>query len=167
MSGLALWLYLGFGASLGWAMLADLIRLEIPDGVHVAVLVFFGLAALNAGFGWGDILRHVGAATVLFLLGAWLFSLGVWGGGDVKLAAAVALWIGFPGVLQWLLLTSLAGGVLALAILALRHVNRTRPLPPPIGRLAARTEGIPYAIALAAAGLWVARPIDPGIYIPA
>ena len=40
------------------------------------------------------------------------FALGWIGGGDAKLAAATALWLGFDHLLKYLLYASLFGGVL-------------------------------------------------------
>jgi prepilin peptidase CpaA len=48
------------------------------------------------------------------------FLCGVMGGGDVKLMAAVGAWVGPQVVLTAFLLTSLAGGAYALAVLARR-----------------------------------------------
>lgn len=142
-----------FTAVLVWAMASDLIRLEIPDGVHVAILALFGCASFQTGIGWADILWHLVTAATLFLGGAMLFALGIWGGGDVKLAAVVGLWLGMSNVLSWLLLVSLFGGVLALLILILRAVDRRLAIPAVIRLEPVRTGGVPYGVALAAAAM--------------
>lgn len=66
--------------------------------------LWFSLAGLGVGFG--------------LMLSPFL--LRVMGGGDVKLMAAVGAWVGPQLVLVAFLLTSLAGGVYALAVLARR-----------------------------------------------
>ena len=63
-------------------------------------------------------------AAVLALTFA-LFGFGWIGGGDAKLAAATALWLGFDTLMEYFLVASIAGGGLTLAILALRKL----PLP--------------------------------------
>ena len=83
------------------------------------------------------------------------FARGWIGGGDAKLAAATALWLGFDQLLNYLIFASLFGGVLTLAILRFRLM----PLPALLAnqewakRLHRMDTGIPYGIALALAAL--------------
>ena len=70
------------------------------------------------------------------------FRLGILGGGDVKLLAAAALWLGAAALMPFLMATALAGGLLAVAFLAWALVRRDR------GRVA-----LPYGIAIAAGGV--------------
>jgi prepilin peptidase CpaA len=94
-------------------------------------------------------------ALVVLAAGFALFALRVIGGGDAKLAAATTLWLGFGLTLPYLVYAALLGGVLTLAILALRRL----PLTPFLARyrwlerLHDRKSGVPYGIALAMAGL--------------
>jgi prepilin peptidase CpaA len=99
------------------------------------------------------------AASVAILAVAFLlFWRGILGGGDAKLVAAMALLIGFRDLFDFLLLMSVCGGVLALAILArdkLRpHRWRLSPasMPSMSGTATARST-VPYGIAIAAAGV--------------
>jgi prepilin peptidase CpaA len=84
-----------------------------------------------------------------------MFSLGLIGGGDAKLAAATAAWLGWAAILDYGLAAALFGGLLTLILLGARMV----PLPAVLGRVdwLARLHnvnaGVPYGIALAAAGL--------------
>ena len=79
------------------------------------------------------------------------------GGGDAKLAAAAALWLGFDHLLPYLLLASLLGGALSVGLIWFRMT----PLPQWLARQAwverlhGKDGGIPYGIALAAAALAV------------
>ncbi len=79
------------------------------------------------------------------------------GGGDAKLAAAIALWFGFDYLLEFLVWASLFGGVLTVLLIQFR----TLPLPmfmarqAWIARLHEKSAGVPYGIALAAAALFV------------
>jgi prepilin peptidase CpaA len=78
------------------------------------------------------------------------------GGGDAKLLAAAALWMGWPAVLPFLAGAAIAGGGLAMALLALRSAA-LRPLvlggPRWVVRLADPGEGAPYGVAIAAGAL--------------
>jgi len=82
----------------------------------------------------------VGAGVFALLAGA--FYAGMMGGGDVKLAAALALWFSPASALKFLVLMSLAGGVLTLVVLALHRVRGKSGRPE-----------IPYGVAIAFGGL--------------
>ncbi len=135
----------------------DLFTMTIPNRISIGLIAAFIVAALLAPLGWTDVASHVGAGFMMLVIGIGMFSLGWLGGGDAKLLAAAALWFGFDGLLQYLVLVSIAGGVLVLAILFYRSMT------PPLWlckqawamRLHAKAGGIPYGIALAAAGLWL------------
>jgi prepilin peptidase CpaA len=85
------------------------------------------------------------------------FARGWIGGGDAKLAAATALWLGWAQLYEYLLYASLFGGALTLLLLEFRK----RLLPPVLAkqpwlaRLHEPNGGVPYGIALAAAALLV------------
>jgi prepilin peptidase CpaA len=93
---------------------------------------------------WPDAALQVGVAALVFGLFAAAFAIGAMGGGDVKLVSAVALWLPWPAVLVLLVIMSLAGGVLTIA-LAIRHR---------LARRQTRLE-IPYGVAIAFGGLWL------------
>jgi len=85
-----------------------------------------------------------------------MFALGWIGGGDAKLFAAAALWIGWPAALTYLAVTGLAGGGLALLLLSLRS-PLARPLvlagPAWFARLGEPDENVPYGVAIAVGAL--------------
>jgi prepilin peptidase CpaA len=64
------------------------------------------------------------------------------GGGDVKLAAALALWFSPSGTLRFLVVMSLAGGVLTLVLVAWHRARNRQGRPE-----------IPYGVAIAFGGL--------------
>ena len=66
------------------------------------------------------------------------------GGGDVKLAAALALWFSPASTLKFLVLMSLAGGVLTLGVMVLHRIKRREGRPE-----------IPYGVAIAFGGLFI------------
>jgi prepilin peptidase CpaA len=59
---------------------------------------------------------HLLTGLGLFVAGFALFALGLFGGGDAKLLAAAGLWFGWPQTMPFLMLTVLAGGVLAIVV---------------------------------------------------
>ena len=102
-------------------------------------------------------LMHVGAAAAVLAVTFVFFARGWIGGGDAKLAAATALWLGFDHLLDYLLYASIFGGVLTLAMIRFRLM----PLPQALAeqewvkRLHRLDGGVPYGIALAAAALLI------------
>lgn len=143
--------------AVAFAAAMDLFTMKIPNRISaVLVLAFFPLAAL-AGLGVWEVLDHVGAGLAVLALGIILFIPGWFGGGDAKLMAATALWIGFDNLLLYFLYVAIAGGMMALAF----NLARSVPLPRLfLGegwalRLHRTDGGIPYGLALAAGALLV------------
>jgi prepilin peptidase CpaA len=137
----------------GW----DLTSYTIPNFVSAALIAAFALFALATHMALGVMGTHLLAGMLGLCAGFALFALGTIGGGDAKLFAAIALWLGFASLLDFTLAASLFGGALALLILGLRHL----PLPATLYgqnwlvRLHDRKAGIPYGVALAAGALAV------------
>ena len=101
--------------------------------------VYWASVALSP---WPGIAVQIAAAATVFVLFAGAFYAGMMGGGDVKLASELALWFSPGSTLKFLVLMSLAGGVLTIGILAL-HRARGRTGRPEI----------PYGVAIAFGGL--------------
>jgi len=91
---------------------------------------------------WPGIALHVAVAAGVFLLLSIAFYLGMMGGGDVKLAAALALWFSPIGTLRFMVFMSIAGGLLTLVVVA-AHRLRSKPGRPEI----------PYGVAIAIGAL--------------
>ncbi len=151
-----------FPALLVAAAVWDLISFTIPNLLIAAMLtlfvVFLSVMALEgAGMGWTDTGLHLLSGVVGLAAGVALFATGWVGGGDAKLFAATALWLGWNTLFEYTLLASILGGGLTLAVLALRRV----PLPAILARqgwilrLADKEAGVPYGIALVVAALVV------------
>jgi len=99
------------------AALSDLATLRIPNWISIALLVlFFTFAVLEIGRSI-SLPLHIIVAVGLFCLGLVPYNFGWFGGGDVKLLAAVALWAGPEGVLPFLFFTTLAGAAFGLLII--------------------------------------------------
>ncbi len=98
---------------------------------------------------------HVSCGLAMLALTFAMFQLGWVGGGDAKLASASALWLGWENLLDYEVVASIGGGVLTVAIIALRWNDMPGRLLsiPFMARLAEKDAGVPYGIALALAGL--------------
>ncbi len=135
----------------------DLLTMQIPNRFPAILAVTFIVVALLAGLQLPAIGLHLLVGIGVLAATFALFAFGFLGGGDAKLASAIALWLGIEQALPFLVLTALFGGVLSLVILAFRAV----PLPSfllgwsPALRLHEKGAGVPYGVALAAATLAV------------
>src|ERR1700740_2595132 len=111
-----------FPALMAFAAASDLLTMTISNRVAIILAGgFFGLA-LAGGMSAIDILSHAGAGALILMLSFGCFIRGWIGGGDAKLAAASALWLGLDHLLSYLVFASLLGGVLTLALLQFRLV---------------------------------------------
>ncbi len=147
---------LAFAALVIVAAMTDLATFTIPNWISAALALAFGPAALVAHLPLPEIGLHVGVGAAVFVLAAGMFALGWVGGGDAKLMTASALWVGLAGLPAFAVFTGLAGGALALALLALRSAW-LRPLaaagPAWTQRLATPGESAPYGVAIAIGAL--------------
>jgi prepilin peptidase CpaA len=146
-----------FPAMMAFAASSDLFTMTIANRVSLILIGGFGLLAIMTGMSATDMLLHVGAGASVLVVGFTLFSFSWIGGGDAKLAAATALWFGFNHLFDYLIYSSILGGVLTLLMIQFRML----PLPQVlvgrdwVERLHRRGGGIPYGIALAAAALLI------------
>jgi prepilin peptidase CpaA len=146
-----------FPGAMALAAATDLFTMTVPNRIALVLVAGFLVAAPLVGLGWSEIGLHAALAIAALIVTFTFFSFGWIGGGDAKLFAATCLWIGPAALLTYSLFTALIGGVLTLALLFYRRV----PLPAMLTsegwlvRLHDPKEGVPYGIALAAAGLLV------------
>lgn len=134
------------------AAVADLRSYQIPNRYAVSVVLAYLLFAL--GLGWQEALGGLAIGAATFAFGIVLFARNWLGGGDVKLLAAIALWVPPPLLAGFALATSLAGAGLSVAMLSpLRRHLPAAPVSPAHER--ALHQPIPFAIAIAAGGLFV------------
>jgi prepilin peptidase CpaA len=82
---------------------------------------------------------------LVLIVGTLPFSLKMIGGGDIKLVSACACVFGLTQLLPLVIYTALAGGVLAIIMIALRR----------FARLDANAR-VPYAVAIAGGVVWIA-----------
>jgi prepilin peptidase CpaA len=146
-----------FPAMMAFAASSDLLTMTIANRVSLVLIGGFALLAVLSGLSGADVLSHIGAATAVLAVAFTCFACGWIGGGDAKLAAATALWLGFSHLFDYLVYASLLGGALTLLIVQFRNLPMPRLL---IGRewaerLHRQGGGVPYGIALAVAALAV------------
>ena len=91
---------------------------------------------------WPHVAAQAAVAAGVFGLLAAAFYAGMMGGGDVKLAAALSLWFSPASTLKFLVIMSIAGGVLTLILLVAHRVRGKEGKPK-----------IPYGVAIAVGGL--------------
>ncbi|HEX5078628.1 MAG TPA: prepilin peptidase [Geminicoccaceae bacterium] len=113
-SAVLIWLPLaGFVALLGLAALIDLRERRIPNWLTGGVAALYPAYVLVSPtpVAWPGSLA---LAAAVFLFGLVMFARQLIGGGDVKLIAATTLWAGLDNLALFAIVTSLAGGGLAL-----------------------------------------------------
>lgn len=155
---LATVLVFAFPALVVVAALKDVTSYTIPNWISAALVAAYLPAAFAAGVPLEVIGQSAAVGAGALVAGMAMFALGWIGGGDAKLFAACALWLGLPSMLAFLAGTALAGGALALFLLQLR-APIYKPLlargPAWFGRLAASGADAPYGVAIAVGALFV------------
>ena len=143
----ARWIVAGlFAIILIIASISDIRYRRIPNWCVVVLLVLF-IPWIFVGTEV-SVLLSLAAFAIFMAAGIVLYAFGIWGAGDSKLIAAVALFVGWTRLPLFLFATALAGGILALVII-LWHAPRVRamlnvPAPDKTRR------NVPYGVAIAA-----------------
>jgi prepilin peptidase CpaA len=142
---------------LGWAMVSDARTMTIPNRIPVAIAILYA-AWVVAMWPTVNPLMGLGAGGAVLVGGFVVFSFGLAGGGDVKLLASSALWAGPQHLPALIMVTAVAGGVLALAYLLVGLVRR-HALRLPSGAAAETSLAslpIPYGVGIAMGAAYVA-----------
>ncbi len=136
-------LLIGLAVLLLVAAVIDVRTFTISNRLNLTVALLAPLYWLSTSLPlWPGVGIQLAAGAGVFVLLAGAFYAGMMGGGDVKLAAALALWFQPASIIKFLLLTSVAGGVLTLGIVAFHRLKRREGRPE-----------IPYGVAIAFGGL--------------
>src|SRR6478672_5609590 len=136
-------LLLALAATLVVAAVIDMRTFTISNRLNLAVALGAPVYWLSVALSpWPGMAIQLAAGGFVFTLLAGAFYAGMMGGGDVKLAAALSLWLSPPVILKFLVLMSLAGGVLTLGLVVWHRVRRGEGRP-----------AIPYGVAIAFGGL--------------
>src|SRR5262245_3636828 len=106
---------------MAFAAASDLITMTISNKLALALVAGFLLLAPLIGMDWETFGLHCAAGGVVLAIGFALFAMGWVGGGDAKLAAGVALWIGWSDLIEYVSLAAIFGGVLTGAIILFRR----------------------------------------------
>jgi prepilin peptidase CpaA len=143
------WLEYALAGALAIALLVaaftDLRRRQIDNELNAAIALGAPLFWWSAGLPfWPDIVLQLGFALVVSAVLIGLYALRTIGGGDIKLLAALSLWLAPASFLTLLIVMALAGGALTVAM-AMAHVIRRNK-----GKIV-----VPYGVAIACGGLWV------------
>ena len=127
------------------AAVIDVRTFTISNRLNLAVALMAPLYWWSAHLPlWPDIGIQVAIAAGVFALLAVAFYTGMMGGGDVKLAAALALWFSPQSTLRFLVFMSIAGGLLTLVVVGLHRLKKKPGKPE-----------VPYGVAIAVGGLLI------------
>jgi prepilin peptidase CpaA len=136
-------LMIGLAALLVVAAVIDVRTFTISNRLNLTVALLAPLYWLSIALTpWPGVAIQLAAGATVFMILAGAFYAGMMGGGDVKLAAALALWFSPASTIKFLVLMSLAGGVLTLLVLVRHRAKRREGRPE-----------IPYGVAIAFGGL--------------
>lgn len=155
---------IGFAGCLIAIALCDLASYTIPNSISIALLWLFLVSAPLAP---GDIsiMSHVASFLIVLAAGLVAFRFGMFGGGDVKSWAALALWYDLPALPMQILGVTLVGSILGLFTLGMRRVavcQRVQHHFPPsrLPRLFREGEPVPYGVAISLGTAFSAGHID-------
>ena len=143
------WLVALLAAALVAAAVEDVVRLRISN---ITVLAVIGIAVVAMAVQGPslDVWQNFAVFGGILVVGTFLFSAGIMGGGDIKLFAAVGLWADLRHAPMLIASVLIAGGLLALFVLVPRLVRR----PSGGGASTASSKGVPYAVAIAIGALF-------------
>ncbi len=146
-----------FPMAMFYSAASDLLTMTISNKVSIVLVVFFVVLSLAIGMEFQTILWHWSLAAIVLLTGFGFFAAGWVGGGDVKLAAASSLWLGWEFTLPYLVFAGFMGGIFTFFLILVRR--RLLPLSLSkyewISRLHNKDEGVPYGIALGPAAAFI------------
>ncbi|MBC2835781.1 A24 family peptidase [Paragemmobacter straminiformis] len=144
-----------FLAALGYAALRDVRTLTVPNALVGGLLLVWVVFAPIAGLSSREMALDAGSAAMVFFATVAAYAMGWMGGGDSKLLTVSSLWLGAGQVVPFLMATMLAGGGLALGIVALRLLPRNLPFPDRFAPAEGAARELPYALAIALGALTV------------
>jgi prepilin peptidase CpaA len=125
------------------AAVIDVRTFTISNRLNLTVALLAPVYWLSVALSpWPGVAVQLAAGATVFALFAGAFYAGMMGGGDVKLAAALALWFAPSETLRFIVIMAMAGGVLTVALLVWHRARRRRGRPQ-----------IPYGVAIAFGGL--------------
>jgi prepilin peptidase CpaA len=140
------------------AALGDIKTFRIPNAYSIALVAIYPVYALTAPHPV-EPLASIGVAALVLAVGFGAFAARAFGGGDVKLMTAAALFAGPSLILEFILVTALSGGVVAILMM---HRQMRLGLAFALDQVGSRTlrdmlmaDDIPYGVAIAAGGFYL------------
>jgi len=146
-----------FPFAMALAAVCDLLTMKIPNRLSAVLAVGYFAAAALAGVSLAEMGMHVLCGMAVLATTFAMFSFNWIGGGDAKLAAATALWLGWTPLADYGVAAAIVGGALGVSILFARRFALPGFLASHawVARLHDAKTGVPYGIALAVGGLAV------------
>lgn len=135
-----------------WGAWSDLRLMRIPNVLSLIAVAVFTVSALIAPP--GDLVPRLAVAAAVFGAGFVTYLLGLFGGGDVKMLAALLLFVPVPTLPVFAYVFSAAMLVGIAIVLALRRLPAARRLG---WKSVSDSRGFPMGLSIAMAGL--AHPI--------
>lgn len=137
------------------AGIGDFLTMRIPNWLNGALIGSFFVMVFIAGMPFDIVKWHLAAAGIVLAGGIILFFTIGFGGGDAKMLAASALWIGWSSLIPFLLYTAIAGGGLALLVIIWRRIGHESDLRGVVWfrNLFNKQIKVPYGVAIAIGGI--------------
>ena len=145
-----------FPALLIIAALTDATSFTIPNRISLLLIASFFPAAFALGRPLSEIGVDLAVGGVALVAAIGMFAAGWIGGGDAKLFAVASLWLGWTAAPAFLIVTALAGGALAVALMNVRSAwlkPYFTAAPPWVARLVSPGAAVPYGVAIAIGAL--------------
>jgi prepilin peptidase CpaA len=148
-------LFAVFPLVMAYAAISDLMTMTISNRLTLILVGAFVVLSPATGMDLNTFGLHWAAGGAVLAVAFSCFAFGWIGGGDAKLASVTALWLGWNSTVEYIAIASIFGGALTVFLLSFRR----SVLPafiirqPWIQRLHDDRAGVPYGVALAAAGL--------------
>ncbi len=144
-----------FPAALLIAAANDIYEFKIPNWISIILIAVYPAAGFAIGASPHVVVEGALIGAAALTIGFALFALKIIGGGDAKLFAATAPWLGLSSLGIFLFNTAVSGLVLALAMGMFRKfpVLPVYAHAPWLIRLHERKKDLPYAVAIASGAL--------------
>jgi prepilin peptidase CpaA len=137
--------------------ISDVRSLRLPNIYALVIIGCFIPAWLAHPQAFAPLWQHLAAMGAMFAVTYVMFCAGIMGGGDAKFVTALALWTGLKGLLPFIFVMALVGGVLGVMALALQKKKLfANPKPGSwVEQAQSGVSAVPYGIAISA-GSWAA-----------
>lgn len=149
-------IFVVFPFCMAFAAISDMLSMTIANRISIILVATFAVVAPLTGMDWSAFGLHLAAGAAVLAVTFVLFAMGGMGGGDAKLLAATSVWMGLGmPLVEYLVYSSMVGGLLTLLILSYRksifHALLGQNMF--LRHFAEDQKGVPYGIALGIGGL--------------